>query len=1049
MSSSSDLSGFYKILLPFPDSTLSIQYLPLYFTQATRYPKYQFKYFKMRGFHIPDEFLSPSIVESLMPNSILLEFTQEKNFFPVFRLMSSSEFDECFEFFSKNPELNNFYYTVGSIYEKRLDYVRAKDYFQRGCEHNECFSLLKMVKILAEPHLAEKFQLKQDLSKSLSLLLSNFLTNGFFDCFTPNFESFHGIYLLYLYLDCFPELTSLAHKQSLKNPLLKFLLTVDWKSPEVYQIVQEIENQYEENLFLLGDLYHPKILGVNIETEFNKMQEKYTSTLRNHRNGWLKVACLNEGFLNHELKRLAKSKGTNQILEESIRKINKNIDTAYKRLEGFPEFACSFELLHYQASNSNKKALELAHLDSYRRLSKFGDETILRVFFKVLKFHFKKAENPGDRADIAQELFLIASKIAHIDHEFREAPLAFCFEKGLGIAKNFPAAFNLYRDLLKKIIISGFEIHFFCYRFASLLKAAPSAGFEDASTFFFQVAYWSLMSSINEEDYNGFYELGKFYLKGRGIEANESHALKIYENLLRNIKEKKRDSLNDQILIQLLTRKIGKIKKTGPSAIKNNETESLKEFISNEKKNSNKIIKNWPLYKTLSSGSSVTTEMLNALNNLNEKFKTLNPNLEEISGKIYLPYAKAPLSIIGNLKPKEMNKDHSEVPKWKSSMKNSVKKKEELITHIKDTLGKYLHYFEIKDLNLNFTEPKHLGNHELYPAVLKHNNQVFSFKIFEISELQETNFSLLEKLEVYCKVNSPYFLNMIAFTVEDNAAKPKLYLFYETFTESLGDFLDQHETNFQIHQKYFSWLMFIVQTFQNSGFLFSYLTENNFVIAKTLVPKLADFDFEILNKTNKQTVTIDPAKSMTLMQFSQYSIPPELLYGFMKSNKSTLSSGSVVWSLGTIGFWMFTKRRLFEGVEVKTYDDFKTFYNQEKIFARIESFISDDGCNTLLKTLLNMNQQERTNLSLQQLWCSNSHGITEEFPDESYLMLNGFLYANFMEINSNDQEIYLGNKEYFRGECLGSLPNGKCQLNSSNFIFIMKKRVGGGGGGVK
>jgi len=80
--------------------------------------------------------------------------------------------------------------------------------------------------------------------------------------------------------------------------------------------------------------------------------------------------------------------------------------------------------------------------------------------------------------------------------------------------------------------------------------------------------------------------------------------------------------------------------------------------------------------------------------------------------------------------------------------------------------------------------------------------------------------------------------------------------------------------------------------------------------------------------------------------------------------------------------------------------------------------------------LLNMNQQERTNLNLQQVLSTNANGIVE-FPNESYLTLNGFLYANFMEIDTKDQEIFLGNKEYFRGECLGSLPNGKCQFNSS------------------
>ena len=1023
-------------MIPIMDSTLTNQYHPLYFTLKTHFPIYQYKYYQMKGCHMPDELLSSTIIDSLKSHAILLESSSEKEFFPVFRLMSSKEFDLCLDFFSKRTALNNYNYTLASIYEKKLDYTRAKEFLAKGCQLNEMFSLLKMVRILSEPFLAEKFQKKVDYQQALNLIIQNFLQNGLFDCFTPNNESFHGIYLFYLYMDCFPEMNSLAHRMGLKNPLLKFLINVNWERPEIYSIIQEIETYYPENYLLLGDLYHPKVLGVNIETEFNKMQEKYTKALRNDNKAWLKVASLNESFLNHELKKQGKMKVPNAVLEESIKKINKNIDLAYKKLESFPEFLCNYELLHYQASNYSKKALELTNLEHYRKLSQFGDESILRVFFKVLKFHIKKTDQANIKQELNTELFLIALKISHIDHEFKEAPLAFCLEKGIGITKNFYAAFNLYRDILKKIITSGFEIHFFCYRLAALLKNSPGLGLEDDINFFFQVAYWSLMSSINEDDYNSFYELGKMYLKGRGIEVNESYALKIYETLLRNIKEKKRDSLNDQILLQLITRKITKIKKSGPPAIKNmNENESLKEFINTEKRNSNKIIKNWPIYKTLSSGSSITSEILNTLNSLNEKFKTAsNLNPEDYTQKIVLPFAKAQIPILSNLKASEMNKEIAEAPKWKSSMKNSLKfSLEDFKSHITNSLMKYLHFFELKQIELNSNEYKLIGNHKLYPAKLKHNSQIFSVKIIELGDLstqQEPVLIFLDKLEQYLKISSPYFLNIISFTLNCTLPKAQLYLFYENFSETLGDFIEQQDQSSNISNKYFFWILFIVQTFQNSGFIFSYLNETNFVITKNLIPKFVDLDYEILNKTLKPTVIIDPAKALNLLHLAQNSIAPELLYGVMKSNKSTLSLGSVAWSLGVIGFSLFTRKRLFEGIDVKNYEDFKTFYNQEKIHSKIENFINGQENLTLLKLLLNMNQQDRTNLSLTSLWSQNSQGIIEEFPDENYLIINGFLNVNFVEQNTNDHEVFLSNKVYFRGESWSNLPNGVCQLNS-------------------
>ena len=97
----SEFPGFYKIMLPLLDSSLKNQYQPIYFTQKTRYPKYQFKYYQMKGYHISDELLSEKIIDSIRPHAILLESSNEKEFFPMFRLMTSKEFDSCFEFFSK------------------------------------------------------------------------------------------------------------------------------------------------------------------------------------------------------------------------------------------------------------------------------------------------------------------------------------------------------------------------------------------------------------------------------------------------------------------------------------------------------------------------------------------------------------------------------------------------------------------------------------------------------------------------------------------------------------------------------------------------------------------------------------------------------------------------------------------------------------------------------------------------------------------------------------------------------------------------------------
>ena len=1036
----SEFPGFYKIMLPLLDSSLKNQYQPIYFTQKTRYPKYQFKYYQMKGYHISDELLSEKIIDSIRPHAILLESSNEKEFFPMFRLMTSKEFDSCFEFFSKRTTLNNYFYTVGSIYEKKMDYVRAKEFLEKGCQQNEMFSLLKMIRILSEPILADKYQIKVDYNRSLNLILQNFMYNGLFDCFIPNYETFHGIYLLYLYMDCFSEMSNLAHEISLKNPLLKLFLTIKWENPEIYSILQEIESRYPENFLLLGDLYHPRILGVNIETEFNKMQDKYTRALRNDNKGWLKVASLNESFLNHELKKQSKSKTPNSILEESIKKINKNIDLAYKRLESCDEFSCNHELLHYQASNFNKKALEIVHLEHYRKLTQFGDDTILRVFFKVLKFQLKKTDQTSFKEELNNELFIIALKISHIDHEFKEAPLALCLEKGLGIQKNFNASFNLYRDILKKVISSGFEIHFFCYRLACLLKTAPGVGFEEYSNFFFQVAYWSLMSSINEEDYNGFYELGKMYLKGRGIEINEGYALKIYETLLRNVKERRRDSLNDQILIQLITRKIAKLKKSGSSAIKNiNENESLKEFIINEKRNSNKIIKNWAIYKTLSSGSSITNEILNTMNILNDKLKGLNSSNEDWVNKIPLPFAKCQLPVIGSIKPKEMNKEINEAPKWKSSFKNSLKYSlEDFVNLIKNFLLKYVHCFELREIELNLNEHKTIGNHKLYPVKITHNNQIFSIKIIELGDLmteQENILNFLDKLELYLKISSPYFLNINAFSLNLDKNLGQLYLYYENFSETLSDFIEQQDEVSDIKNKYFYWILFIIQTFQNSGYLFSYLTENHFVITKTFTPKLMDLDYDVLNKPFKQTLIIEQTKAITFHNLAKYSIPPELLYGIMKNNKSTLSTGSVVWSLGVIAFWLFARKQLFEGVELKNYDDFKIFYNQEKIHSKLENFILDQNNLSMMKILLNMNQQDRTNLNLSTLWSQNPQGIQQEFADENYLLINGFLHVNFDQADTQDQEIYLPHKEYFRGETTINLPNGRCQFNSGN-IYI-------------
>ena len=51
--------------------------------------------------------------------------------------------------------------------EKKLDYIKAREFFEKGCQQNEMFSLLKMVRIVSEPFLAEKFQVKTSYEEAL------------------------------------------------------------------------------------------------------------------------------------------------------------------------------------------------------------------------------------------------------------------------------------------------------------------------------------------------------------------------------------------------------------------------------------------------------------------------------------------------------------------------------------------------------------------------------------------------------------------------------------------------------------------------------------------------------------------------------------------------------------------------------------------------------------------------------------------------------------------------------------------------------------------
>lgn len=267
-----------------------------------------------------------------------------------------------------------------------------------------------------------------------------------------------------------------------------------------------------------------------------------------------------------------------------------------------------------------------------------------------------------------------------------------------------------------------------------------------------------------------------------------------------------------------------------------------------------------------------------------------------------------------------------------------------------------------------------------------------------------------------------------------NSSKITIILFYEPFLDTLAFFLEkQPESNL----KYFFYQGLILQNLSNAGILVAGVNIDNFLINSSLLPKFFDPNFELIFiSTQIKTQTIESIKATNLYKIIKDSIAPEILFGHLKNSKSAVSFGSCVWSLGIYLFYILTNSKFFaEGP--KNYEEFKSFYMKENIYQKIDENISiTTDFKKLIKLLLNVNQQERTDLDFQSWLFEFSKQAKIKSIDQ--IDKNMMLYSPFLnsiiktdEIDMENQ-LFLPQKAIFHGKLYNHIPIGKCIFTKGN-----------------
>ena len=502
---------FYPIKIPLTIIRNDLlNYETIYLTSETTFPIYQLKYFYLKSLISLNNFDNNETFSNInateiyklysISNTTPVKNIKQIDFYPLFNNIPQNNLLALRTLIQYKPFLYNYYYMMAEISRLEENYADALNFYNEGVKQKELYCYLSLARIYIEPGLIESYNIQRSPQKTLDLLLESF---NYFGLFDKPFESFIGLYLLYLYYDSFLDFKNLILSEKTldvpKSKLLDLLINIDFLKDETFDKFQLLRESSNFNKIILGDLLQETFFGGPEGLSLKLYEEAFRED---------KYSLYASIRVYHEKKKII-SKSTKESLSKVFKSTilrNKALifsqELLYYQLLEDPEFHKNHILTDYTISQAN-------------RLLEFGDYGVLLPLFRLFK-HKEKSIKKGDdlieKQQLQQKLYEIALKLMETDAgEFKEGPLAYCLEKAKGCNRDFQKSFELYEGLLKKTLKNRLDSFFFTYRLGSLM--ALEKDFIDESQKLSELAFRKVLRTLKVgiNNITSLYDLAKIY----------------------------------------------------------------------------------------------------------------------------------------------------------------------------------------------------------------------------------------------------------------------------------------------------------------------------------------------------------------------------------------------------------------------------------------------------------------------------------------------------------------------------------------------------------
>ena len=504
--------------------------------------------------HLPPKILNPS------PNLSKIEKPYQESVYNLFQKYSADSY--CF---ANYAQAQLYHYGINIFANLR----KALYFYNKGYEAKELGCMLMLIRITTEPDLADLFQKEVDYASSISLFLEVFAFHGFFDYFSTREPSIKQLALFNIYMDIFPGFKNMVHQvvssnveddpiwktvaydkdinyKTMARWLLQLFSQEDAYSKESVDALQELNKLTDsvsatnaaELYFILGDLYDTSLYGVSLSQDLDKRVSLYSKAESHHH-------VIAASRMYSLLKMMENSTHDKKSPPQGGLLKGRSSEYYLKKLERFQ----GLDILRKKANDLISKPDMIKNLEELKEIHELlyylDDHKTTSNYFRILKV--MKSPFIYNVAKIMQE-----KKIG-----FYETPLAYCYEKGIGVEADHCKALEIYQEGFEKLLSMKSESKsFLYYRIGATICRTEATSYAD---FYFKLAASDAIFYLKRNPLGIalVFEISKLLLKGRGFPKKTGLAMEALESICNS----QPSSVNDNFTILYARRKLEKVKR--------------------------------------------------------------------------------------------------------------------------------------------------------------------------------------------------------------------------------------------------------------------------------------------------------------------------------------------------------------------------------------------------------------------------------------------------------------------------------------------------------